>query len=117
MFGNQDVFVVWDGVLKLPFIDTFHTKLDLGRWIFGGKKFCTVGFTAKTNHFGAFIFDFKESRGMFTLGCKWSDKPVMLVSFKFFTEFGFDQIFHIFCSDSEIVAVHVHLEDLKVFMW
>ena len=40
----------------------------------------------------------------------------MLVSFKVFTEFGFDQIFHIFSSNSEIVAVRVHLEDLKVFM-
>ena len=42
---------------------------------------------------------------MFTLGCEWSDKPGMLVSFKVFTEFGFDKIFHIFGSDSEIVAV------------
>ena len=30
LFGGQDVFVVWHGVLKLSFIDTFHTKLDLG---------------------------------------------------------------------------------------
>ena len=39
----------------------------------------------------------------------------MLVSFKVFTEFGFDQIFHIFSSNSEVVVVRVHLEDLKVF--
>ena len=40
----------------------------------------------------------------------------MLVSFKFFTEFRFDQILNIFCSDSDTVAVHVHLEGLKVFI-
>ena len=30
LFGVQDVFVVWHGVLKLYFIDTLHAKLDLG---------------------------------------------------------------------------------------
>ena len=52
---------------------------------------------------------------MFTLGCEWGDKPVMLVSFKFFMEFGFNQVLQIFCSDCEIVAVCVGFEDLKVF--
>ena len=39
----------------------------------------------------------------------------MLISFKFFKEFGFNQVLQIFCSDSEVVAVCVGFEDLKVF--
>ena len=30
LFGIQDVFVVWHGVLKLSFIYTLHAELDLG---------------------------------------------------------------------------------------
>ena len=92
------------GFLNCPSLTPFILNFTGGRGIFGGKKFCTVRFTAKANHFVAFKFDFKESRGTFALGCEWGDKPVMLVSFKFFTEFGFDQILHIFCSNPEIVA-------------
>ena len=115
MFRSQDLFVVWHGVFELCFIDTFHAKLHLFRFVAFRKFFSAIRFTAKTNHFVAFKFDFKESRGTFTLGCEWGDKPVMLVSFKFFTEFGFNKILHIFCSDSEVVAVRVHFENLKVF--
>ena len=58
-----------------------------GVWNFGEIY---RGQMAKTNHFVAFKFNFKESTGAFTLGSEWGDKPVMLVSFKFFTEFGFN---------------------------
>ena len=39
LFCSHDVLVEWHRVLKLSFIDTFHTKLDLGGWTFSGKKF------------------------------------------------------------------------------
>ena len=90
LFRSQDVFAAWHGVFELCFIDTFHAKLHLSRFVDFGKFFSAIRFIAKTNHFVAFKFDFKESRGTFTLGCEWGDKPVMLVTFKLFTEFGFN---------------------------
>ena len=33
LFHSQDVFIVWHGVFKLSFIDTFHAKLDLSRFV------------------------------------------------------------------------------------
>ena len=82
LFCSQDVFVVWHGVFELCFIGTFHAKLHLSIFVAFGKFFSAIRFTAKTNHFLAFKFDCKESRGTFTLGCEWGDKPVMLVTFK-----------------------------------
>ena len=51
---------------------------------------------------------------MLACGCEWGDKPVMLSSFKFFIEFGFDQVLYIFCSDPKVVAVSIHFKDFKV---
>ena len=67
LFRSQDVFVVWHGVFELCFIYTFHAKLHMPRFVTFRKFFSAIRFTAKTNHFVTFKFNFQESRGMFTL--------------------------------------------------
>ena len=78
LFRGQDVFVVWHGVFELCFIDTFHAKLHLSRFVAFEKFFSAIQFTAKTNHFVGFKFNFKESRGTFTLGCEWVTNQLCL---------------------------------------
>ena len=77
-------------IFELSFVDTFHGELDLSRRIFSREEFCAIRFATKSDDFVTFKFYFKEARGTFSLGRKWSDEPVMFFSFKFFTKFGID---------------------------
>ena len=58
LLRSQNVFLVWHGVFELCLIDTFLAKLHLSRFVTFGKFFSAIRFTAKTNHFVAFKFDF-----------------------------------------------------------
>ena len=95
-------------VFELSFIYSFHTKFDLSRFVAFRKFFSAIRLAAKTNHFVSFKFNLEKSRSTFALWCMKGDKPVMLVSIEFFTEFRFDQILHVFCRNSEVVAVSIH---------